>query len=199
MIPKALPPINSDSGFEDLPNLCAAIAWGMLLECSHIPALSHYRHSFFFLCSDQGTDSGMPDFNLSEGVAGLLPEWRCSALISEGIIETGSAQETFLPICCRSLGFCHVFDNLEKDADHSLPCWDWIYPRLLNSSVLLGTPKLLKVFVRTCLMPNGRYSSSMCLFSDCKLDRIYEKRWYAVCTFIDSSRRHFLVMRAVLE
>ena len=36
----------------------------------------------------------------------------------------------------------------------------------------------------------------MYLFTDCKLERIYEKRWYAVMNFISQSRQHLLIMRA---
>ena len=77
-------PANLDPGGEDLPHICAALAWSWLHECETMICLNMYRRSFHFMCGDMGTEAGVPDFVMAQGISALVPEWRRGQWVDEG-------------------------------------------------------------------------------------------------------------------
>ena len=99
--------LNLDPGGEDLPSMCAGMAWVWLHECSSFSGLNKFRRSYKFMCGDMGTEAGLPDFILSEPVTGLFPPWRADMVFAEDDPEGFDVfvgEEKFLPCCTHALG-----------------------------------------------------------------------------------------------
>lgn len=90
-------PVHMDRGRADISHKCSALAWTWRHECVSLASLLKFQASYRFMITDLGTEGGMADFRVVDGVQALLPAWRQDGWAPDADASPGLHPQHFLP------------------------------------------------------------------------------------------------------